>query len=443
MGAGHLRQHRRRRELRLRRLDQLPRLRVLHDRVPPRPGARQAHRPDRMRRSRSGSRTARPAPAELDLVPGGRRPRRRVRQALERARHGSRVGAGAHATARARSRLGHAPGQQPAPAWARSQAGRAGPRGERGQGAGADRAPAALRPCEPASRLEAAAAHACRRHRGASWWHLHSRSSRGSSGTRRTTARRSRARRGSPRSRCTCRASTRAGVSPSRHAPRTRARRPRRRKRSGRGSSPCRDRSPSSRPGARPTVSTSIRRRASSRRRVREARSCGRRPGSWSRRSSQQKLVYSARFSPDGRFLVTAGADGALRLWRVGDWRELPSRARIRPHLLARAAFSADGRFLVAGGHPGWNSGHPGGTTGCGDSGTAESDGGSPRATASQAGSTPTGQPESSTRAPKPGPAGSRARRRTRSARAPTAGCSSSRRQTGPRKCSGRLHSVC
>ena len=67
------------------------------------------------------------------------------------------------------------------------------------------------------------------------------------------------------------------------------------------------------------------------------------------------KLVYSARFSPGGRFLVTAGADGAIRLWRVGDWRELPSRARIRPHLLARAAFSADGRFLVAGGHPGWN----------------------------------------------------------------------------------------
>jgi WD40 repeat protein len=65
-------------------------------------------------------------------------------------------------------------------------------------------------------------------------------------------------------------------------------------------------------------------------------------------------LVYSAKFSPDGRFLVTAGADGAVRVWRVAGWRELPSRARIFPEVLARAAFSADGRFLVAGGYPGW-----------------------------------------------------------------------------------------
>jgi WD40 repeat protein len=65
-------------------------------------------------------------------------------------------------------------------------------------------------------------------------------------------------------------------------------------------------------------------------------------------------LVYSARFSRDGRFLVTAGADGAVRVWRVGEWREAASEVRILPNLVARASFTDDGRFLVAGGYPGW-----------------------------------------------------------------------------------------
>ena len=67
-----------------------------------------------------------------------------------------------------------------------------------------------------------------------------------------------------------------------------------------------------------------------------------------------RKLVTSVRFSPDGRFVVAATADGRVRLWRVAGWRELASRARVRPYLQARAAFSDDGRFLVAGGYPGW-----------------------------------------------------------------------------------------
>ena len=67
-----------------------------------------------------------------------------------------------------------------------------------------------------------------------------------------------------------------------------------------------------------------------------------------------RKLVTSVRFSPDGRFVVAATADGRVRVWRVAGWRELASRARVRPYLQARAAFSDDGRFLVAGGYPGW-----------------------------------------------------------------------------------------
>ena len=67
-----------------------------------------------------------------------------------------------------------------------------------------------------------------------------------------------------------------------------------------------------------------------------------------------RKLVYSATFSRDGDELVTSGADGAVRLWRVEGWHELASGARVLPRLLARAAFTSDGRFLVAGGHPGW-----------------------------------------------------------------------------------------
>jgi WD40 repeat protein len=65
-------------------------------------------------------------------------------------------------------------------------------------------------------------------------------------------------------------------------------------------------------------------------------------------------LATSVRFSRTGKFVVAATADGRVRVWRVAGWRELPSDARVRGDRSARAAFSGDGRFLVAGGYPGW-----------------------------------------------------------------------------------------
>jgi hypothetical protein len=47
------------------------------------------------------------------------------------------------------------------------------------------------------------------------------------------------------------------------------------------------------------------------------------------------------------------GSHGRVRVWRVSDWSELPSRARARGDL-ARAGVTKDGRFLVTGGYPGW-----------------------------------------------------------------------------------------
>ena len=66
-----------------------------------------------------------------------------------------------------------------------------------------------------------------------------------------------------------------------------------------------------------------------------------------------RKTVTSARFSWDGRFVVAAMGDGRVRIWRVSDWSELPSRARAIGSM-ARAALTKDGRFLVTGGYPGW-----------------------------------------------------------------------------------------
>ena len=61
--------------------------------------------------------------------------------------------------------------------------------------------------------------------------------------------------------------------------------------------------------------------------------------------------VLSARFSPDGRVLATACADGMARLWDAGTGE--PRRAPLpHPHYVVEAAaFTPDGRaILTAGG---------------------------------------------------------------------------------------------
>ena len=58
--------------------------------------------------------------------------------------------------------------------------------------------------------------------------------------------------------------------------------------------------------------------------------------------------VRTARFSPDGRLLVLAGADGAVRVW---DWTTKSPPVVLRGHAgpVRDAAFSPDGRYVVSG----------------------------------------------------------------------------------------------
>ena len=60
------------------------------------------------------------------------------------------------------------------------------------------------------------------------------------------------------------------------------------------------------------------------------------------------KNLSSAAFSPDGKFVVTASADGAARVWK---WNEKKAEAVLeangQPASLSSAAFSPDGKFVV------------------------------------------------------------------------------------------------
>jgi hypothetical protein len=79
----------------------------------------------------------------------------------------------------------------------------------------------------------------------------------------------------------------------------------------------------------------------------------------WRAKSSLAELragsqpLSSAAFSPDGRWVVTAGADGAARVW---DWQTTTVAAVLRagrPAPLSSAAFSPDGRRVATAGADG------------------------------------------------------------------------------------------
>ena len=66
------------------------------------------------------------------------------------------------------------------------------------------------------------------------------------------------------------------------------------------------------------------------------------------RSGSTRALVWAVRFSPDGRWLVSAGGDGSLWLWDAGQ-AKAAQQLLSQSHPLTSLAFSPDGKWLAAG----------------------------------------------------------------------------------------------